>query len=103
MKRKVLIILILILIIGAITCNLIGCSAQNSDYKELKPEYGPQFMLLESYYDPYLGRTYILVDKNSRVMYLLIDYDTNKTDSKELTVLYDSEGKVRRYSGAIIE
>ena len=36
-------------------------------------------------------------------MYLLIDYDTNKTDSKALTVLYDSEGNVRRYSGAIVE
>lgn len=52
MKRKVLIILTLILIIGATTCNLIGCSAQNSDYKDYKPQYGPQFICVEKYKDP---------------------------------------------------
>lgn len=103
MKRKVSIILILILIIGAITCNLIGCSAQNSGYKEHKPEYGPQFMLLESYHDPYIGDVEILVDKNTRVMYIYLSYCDNESNGKALSVLYDSEGKVRRYSGAIIE
>ena len=102
MRKRLLITLLLLLII-LIFNYFAGCSSLNRDYSESKPEYGPQFMLLESYHDPYLGRTYILVDKNSRVMYLLIDYDTNKTDSKALTVLYDTEGNVRRYSGAIIE
>ena len=81
---------------------LTGCK-QNENYNEYMPEYGPQFMLLEEYEDPYLGKTYILVDKNTRVMYLFIEHDTNKSDSKSLTVLYDSEGKVKRYTGAIID
>lgn len=100
--RKRLLITLLLFIILIFNC-FTGCAEDNRDYSKHKPEYGPQFMLVESYHDPYLGRTYILVDKNSRVMYLLIDYDTNKTDSKALTVLYDSEGNVRRYSGAIVE
>ena len=100
MRKRLLITLLLFIML--IVSYLTGC-AENGDYSEHKPEYGPQFMLLESYYDPYLGRTYILVDKNSKVMYLLIDYDTNKTDSKALTVLYDSEGNIRRYNGTFVE
>lgn len=99
--RKRLLITLLFFIILIVSC-LAGC-VENIDYSEHKPEYGPQFMLLESYNDQYLGRTCILVDKNSRVMYLLIDYDTNKTDSKALTVLYDSEGNIRRYNGTFVE
>lgn len=100
--RKRLLITLLLFIVLIISC-FAGCAEDNKDYFKHKPEYGPQFMLLESYNDPYLGRTYILVDKNSRVMYLLIDYDTNKTDSKALAVLYDSEGNVRRYSGTFVD
>ena len=80
-----------------------GCNCDgNKDYLDYTPQYGPQFALLEEYDDPYLGKTYILVDKNSRVMYLYLHPNTNKTDSKALTPLYDSEGKVKRYTGAII-
>ena len=99
--KKIIIAFLFSLCISLLT--LTGCSIPDESYSGYKPEYGPQFMLLESYHDPYLGRTYILVDKNSRVMYLLINYDTNKTDSKALTILYDSEGKVRRYMGVISE
>ena len=95
--KKVILFLILSVIVM-----LTGCK-QNENYSEHMPEYGPQFMLLEEYDDPYLGRTYILVDKSTRVIYLFIEYDTNKSDSKSLTVLYDSEGKVKRYTGAIID
>lgn len=95
--KKIILCLILSTMI-----TLTGCK-QNENYSEHMPEYGPQFMLLEEYEDPYLGKTYILVDKNSRVIYLYLHPNANKTDSRALTPLYDSEGNVRRYTGAIIE
>ena len=61
------------------------------NYSNYKPEYGPQFILVEEYEDPYLGKTYILVDKNSRVIYLYLHPNASKTDSMALTPLYDSE------------
>lgn len=101
MKRRLLITLILVLILGAITCNLIGCSAQNNGYKDYKPQYGPQFICVEKYKDPYLGYTYILVDKNTRIMYMFID-DCD-AENRGLSVLYDTEGNVRKYNGAFVE
>ena len=98
--KKIILSLILSVIIMLFT--LTGCG-QNENYSEHMPEYGPQFILLESYQDPYLGKTLILVDKNTRVMYLFIEHNSNKSDSKALTPLYDSEGKVKRYTGAISE
>ena len=99
--KKIIITFLLLVTISLTT--LTGCGRPNENYLEYKPQYGPQFALLEEYGDPYLGKTYILVDKNSRVIYLYLHPNTNKTDSKALTPLYDSEGKVRRYTGAIIE
>ena len=98
MKKIILYLILLVVMLFTLT----SCK-QNENYNEYMPEYGPQFMLLEEYEDPYLGKTYILVDKNSRVIYLYLHPNANKTDSKALTPLYDSEGKVKRYTGAIIE
>lgn len=99
--KKIIIALLLLVIISLST--ITGCSVPNESYSEHKPEYGPQFMLLESYHDPYIGDVEILVDKNTRVMYVYLSYCDNESNGKALTVLYDSDGKVRRYSGAIIE
>ena len=99
MKKFILTLLVVLTMLFTST----GCSSYNKDYSEYKPEYGPQFMLLESYHDPYLGDVEILVDKNTRVMYVYLSYCDNESNGKAITVLYDSEGKVRRYSGAIIE
>jgi hypothetical protein len=99
MKRK-LIIITLLLIILIVSC-LTGCSVPNKNYLDYKPEYGPQFICVEKYKDPYLGYTYILVDKNTRIMYMFID--DSDAQNRGLSVLYDSEGNVRRYNGAIIE
>lgn len=99
MKKFLILLLIMIISIFALT----GCAENNRDYSEHKPEYGPQFMLLENYKDPYIGDVEILVDKNTRVMYLYLSYCDNESNGKAITVLYNNEGKVRRYSGAIIE
>lgn len=95
--------IILYLILSIVMLFTLTSCKQNENYNEHMPEYGPQFMLLEEYEDPYLGKTYILVDKDSRVIYLLIYYDTTNVDSKSITPLYDNEGKVKRYTGAIID
>lgn len=98
--RKRLLITLLLFIILIFSC-LTGCGRSNENYSEHKPEYGPQFICLEKYKDPYLGYTYILVDKNTRVMYMFVDDGDSK--NRGLSVLYDSQGNVRKYNGAIIE
>ena len=97
--KKIIIAFLLSLCISLIT--LAGCSIPNESYSEYKPQYGPQFICVEEYKDPYLGYIYILVDKNTRIMYMFVD----DTDAKNrgLSVLYTSEGIPRKYSGAIIE
>jgi hypothetical protein len=97
MKKFILTLLVLLTMLFTLT----GCSAQNNDYKDYKPQYGPQFICVEKYKDPYLGYTYILVDKNTRVMYMFVD-DT-EYENRGLSVLYDTEGNVRRYNGAFVE
>lgn len=98
MKRKP-ITMLLLLIILIIIC-LTGCQS-NKNYSDYKPKHGPQFICVEKYNDPYLGYTYILVDKNTRIMYIFVDDGDDK--NRGLSVLYDSEGKVRKYSGAFVE
>ena len=44
---------------------------------------------------------YILVDKNTRIMYMFVDDGDAK--NRGLSVLYTSEGIPRKYNGAIIE
>ena len=97
MKKFILTLLILLTMLFTLT----GCSAQNSGYKDYKPQYGPQFICVEEYKDPYLGYTYILVDKNTRIMYMFVD-DCD-AENRGLSVLYDSDGNVRRYTGVINE
>lgn len=97
MKKLLILFLSIIILLFSLT----GCSKANESYSDYKPQYGPQFICIEKYKDPYLGYTYILVDKNTRIMYMFID-DNEYRDSG-LSVLYTSEGVPRKYSGAIIE
>lgn len=97
--KKIIIAFLILITISLIT--LAGCGIPNESYSEYKPQYGPQFICVEEYKDPYFGYTYILVDKNTRIMYMFID-DNDYRDSG-LSVLYTSEGIPRKYSGAIIE
>ena len=97
--KKIIIAFLLLVTISLIT--LTGCSKPNESYSEYKPQYGPQFICVEKYKDPYLGYTYILVDKNTRIIYMFID--DNAYGDSGLSVLYDSEGIPRKYNGAIVE
>ena len=99
--KKIIIAFLFLVTISLST--LTSCSIPNENYSDHKPEYGPQFMLLENYRDPYIGDVEILVDKNTRVMYVYLSYCDTESNGKALTVLYDSEGKVRRYNGFIEE
>lgn len=98
MKKFILTLLILLTVLFTLT----GCRT-NKDYTEYVPKYGSQFILLEHYDDPYLGKVDILVDKSTRVMYMYSAYANDHADGRAITVLYDSDGNVRRYMGAISE
>ena len=74
---------------------------ENENYKSYQPQEGVMFVCVESYIDPYLGDVKILVDKETRIMY--IRYYESEGDDKYsgMTVLYDNEGKPKKYSGVI--
>ena len=97
--KKIIIAFLILVTISLIT--LAGCGKPNESYSEYKPQYGPQFICVEEYKDPYIGYTYILVDKNTIIMYMFID--DCEYENRGLSVLYTSEGMPRKYSGAIIE
>ena len=99
MKKFILTLLVVLTMLFTLT----SCSVYNKDYQDYKPQQGSQFILIESYIDPYLGKVKILVDKNTRVMYMYLTYSDAESDGRAITVLYDSNGNVRRYMGAISE
>ena len=98
MKKFILTSIVLLIMLFT----MVGCK-YNENYEDYKPQQGSQFIMIESYKDPYLGKVKILVDKNTRVMYMYITYTDNESDGRAITVLYDSDGKVKRYTGAISE
>lgn len=63
------------------------------------------FTCVESYKDPYLGDVKILVDKETRIMYIYYYYDNHSDHSffTDLTIPYDSDGKPKKYSGVITD
>ena len=62
------------------------------------------FVCVESYADPYLGNVKILVEKETRIMYLYYWKNTNKDYVVSgITVLYDSDCKPKKYSGVITD
>ena len=83
---------------------LSSCGVENENYEEYKPTQGSMFTCVESYYDPYLGKVKILVDKQTRIMYLYYyDEGSDCNFSTNLTVLYDSDGKPKKYNGVITD
>ena len=98
MKKFILTLLVILAMLFTLT----GCKS-NENYTEYMPKYGPQFILLEHYDDPYIGKVDILVDKSTRVMYMYTSWCSNDSDGRAITALYDSNGNVRRYMGIIKE
>ena len=102
MKTKIKNFIIGIFVVLVILLNLCGCS-NNENYKDYKPTQGSMFICVESYTDPYLGDVKILVDKETRIMY--IKYYVSEGDGRYsgMTVIYDSDGKPKKYSGVITD
>ena len=95
----------LLTIVLAFFC-ILGLSAceENKNYKNYKPTQGSIFTCVEQYEDPYLGYVKILVDKNTRVMYIYYTTGRNNDNSTGgMTVIYDTEGKPKKYSGVITD
>ena len=94
----------LLTIVLAFFC-ILGLSAceENKNYKDYKPTQGAMFICVEFYTDPYLGDVKILVDKETRIMY--IRYYASEGDGRYsgMTVLYDSDGKPKKYNGVITD
>lgn len=92
-----------ILVILCIFC-LSSCGIENENYEEYKPTQGSMFICIESYTDPYLGDVKILVDKETRIMYMYYWKNSNNDYGVSgITVLYESDGKPKKYSGVIID
>ena len=99
-KNYVLIIFVAIL---SIFC-LSSCGVENENYEEYKPTQGSMFICVESYQDPYLGNVKILVDKETKIMYIYYyDEGSDFNFSTNLTILYDSDGKPKKYNGVITD
>ena len=84
---------------------ILGLSAceENKNYKNYKPTQGSMFICVESYTDPYLGDVKILVDKETRIMYIRYYASEGDGEYSGITVLYDSDGKPKKYSGVITD
>ena len=101
MKTKIKNFIIGIFVVLVILLNLCGCS-NNENYKDYKPTQGSMFICVESYTDPYLGDVKILVDKETRIMYMYYwENSNNDYGVSGITVLYDSDGKPKKYNGVI--
>ena len=94
----------LLTIVLAFFC-ILGLSAceENKNYQDYKPTHSAMFICVESYTAPYLGDVKILVDKETRIMY--IRYYASEGDGRYsgMTVIYDSDGKPKKYSGVITD
>lgn len=95
MKKLVISLLAFLTIIACAACE------DNRNYENYKPQEGSVFVCVESYEDPYLGSVKILVDKETRIMY--IRYYESEGDDKYsgMTVLYDSKGMPKKYVGVL--
>lgn len=100
MKKIKNYILIIFVVILCIFC-LSSC-VENKNYEEYQPTQGSMFICIESYEDPYLGNVKILVDKETRIMYMYYwKYSNNDYGTSGITILYDSDGKPKKYNGVI--
>lgn len=100
MKKIKNYILTIFVVILSIFC-LSSCE-HNRNYENYTPQEGSIFVCVESYIDPYLGDVKILVDKETKVMYMYYWERGNEYHfSSSITVLYDSDGKPKKYNGVI--
>lgn len=102
MKKIKNYILIIFVIILGIFC-LSSCGVENKNYEEYKPTQGSMFICIESYKDPNLGSVKILVDKETRIMYMYAIKDYAEQESSCITVLYDTKGVPKKYMGVITD
>lgn len=97
-KSLLAIILALFCVLGLSSC------VENENYEQYQPQEGSIFVCVESYTDPYLGDVKILVDKETRIMYLYYWERGNEQHfSSSITVLYDSNGEPKKYNGVIAD
>lgn len=82
---------------------LSSCGVENKNYEEYQPTQGSMFICIESYDDPYLGNVKILVDKETKIMYMYAIKDYAEQESSCITVIYDSKGQPKKYSGVITD
>ena len=75
MKRFVLSVMIVLCVI--FSSMFVGCSGGNPNYQEYTPKEGSKFFDLEQYVDPHLGTVTILVDRDTRIVYMLINLFIN--------------------------
>lgn len=92
------------LVILSILCVLcLSSCVENENYEQYQPQQGSMFVCVESYTDPYLGDVKILVDRKTRIMYIRYYVSEGDDMYSGMTVLYDSEGKPKKYSGVITD
>ena len=95
------------LVIGLLAfLTITTCAAceDNRNYENYTPQEGSVFVCVESYTDPYLGDVKILVDKETRIMYMHYwENSSNDYGVGGITVLYDSDGKPKKYNGVIAD
>lgn len=97
-KSLLAIMLALFCILG-----LSSCGVENENYQDYKPTQGSMFTCVEVYEDPYLGTVRILVDRETKIMYLYAVKDGVETQNSCITVLHGSDGKPKKYSGVITD
>lgn len=84
--------------------NLFACKSYNENYNDYQPTQGSIFICVEKYEDPYLGDIKILVDKKTRIMYMYYwENSNNDYGVSGITILYDSDGKPKKYNGVITD
>ena len=89
--------LLLICILGLAACK------ENENYEEYQPTQGSMFICIESYEDPYLGNVKILVDRETRIMYMYAVKKYADQESSCITVIYTSKGEPKKYNGVLTE
>ena len=99
--RKLLISLLLVILCAG--CLTACCESSTANSIDSSPKYGPNFYKIEDYQNSELGHIDILVDKNTRIMYMWIDKGIGDSRAIALSVIYDSDGKPMKYQGVISE
>ena len=93
------------LVIGLLAfLTITTCAAceDNRNYENYTPQEGQVFVCVESYTDPYLGDVKILVDKETRIMYMHYwEHNNHDYGVSGITVLYDSKGMPKKYVGVL--